>query len=369
MNKISIKWNFKLKNNIFEVVRSDCGRLLAIVHENLKTLSIFSVEAKEVIFTHVFGGSIIKEIYFFGDWIFVLYWGGKSGWMKFSLDGNTVEKIKSLSRMDRFVYRSKDYAAFSRDSDESCVLFNFVKGEFEDFDASKAMLGVVGGGGGHFYAWVERDGNYQIAIGTIEAKSGVPLRKSINVFSPHGQGSDGYSRVVDSTESNFLYALDNSLNKFGWYAWDGLEQSVFQAPMSISSYFRNIKNKIYKNNNKLYSYHTFSNYDKNEVIICNFDLNSGELIWQSKIHSPLNGCNFSITGGYLIHALGAQGCKGPLEDGKLYFQDESRQIDLATGEVGNFLDEPIGHWLCSSGNGMFFSLLSKGRSWLTYGEF
>lgn len=368
MKKIDAKWSFKFKKRIHKVFAAEFRDILAVLHEDLKTLSVFSTGSKEILFTHVFKSSVVTEVEFCGDWLLVEYRGGKSGWIKFALDGFEPEKIDALSDRHMISIRSKEALFFSRDSERNDLIFDSGSGALREIDQSDALLDVTGGTEKFFYGWMEVDGEEKVAIGTVDPVSMAPLKRSAKIFSPDGQRGAEFG-VLRATDGGFLFLLDSDGKKYGWYTWGGERVSLFQAPDSVTSKFSHIDTIVYTRREKNFCVLTYSFRKENKVIVCNFDLDSGELVWQQVVITPLNGTGFVVLDGYLIHALGAQGCTDPSGDGGIQFRDESRQVDLETGEVGNFLDEPIGHWLCTKGNGLFFSRLSSGRSDLTYGEF
>jgi hypothetical protein len=336
------------------------------MYGNLNTLELVSIDSKSSLFTHKIKGAVIRSALFCKGWIFVNYSGSSSGWIKIDLNGE-AEIIDELGSMDVVLYRTEDSLVFSKRRGKSYVLFDLHSGLSTLAEFPDTGLEVISATNKHFFGSKEIDGKSQTGIGSVNPVSGIPDEKTFRVFLPVGS-SGNMAGVLRFIKNNIIYRLDYDNKKYGLYSMEGEMISLFSAPDSALSGFSPASCLPYERDNGLFCVFTFVNREFKKVIVCNYNLVTGDLLWENIIYSPKNGSGFILVGDYLIHAFGAwQSHEGFEVDGKKYSHNESYQFDLPTGEIGEFLNKPIGHWLCACGDGIVFNDLEKGRLWISYG--
>ena len=301
-------------------------------------------------------------------WILIQYGGAEDGWCKLDLNSNNIEKLGGVGYTDRIVYETPRHAVFACGENNNYMAFCLNTGSMKVIDGEHVQTYVANGNGKHFYAWKEVGGDYKIVLGEIDADTLAPLADTTDVIAP-GIRNDMDSLVIGRSSQFLVYAPNTAEKNYICYNWSGEYVSEFRAPEIVTEDYSQMQTLLYEKGGEEFVIMTFSLRPKHEVVICQYCLSTGKLSWQLQMNSPRNGNAFVLSGDYLLHSLGAEGCKTPDSEGDDNYQHESRQIDLGTGEIGHFIDEPIAHWLCSSTSGVYYSLLNKGRSYISYGEY
>lgn len=365
---MEIKWSIQLKKNIDEVFFLENHNLLAVVHQDLKTLSLFSITSQEVLWTHIFSNSVIKNVSCQGKWLLIKYGGGKSGWKRIQVDSGDATDLKALEYLNSIVYVTSKYVVFKQDGGKSYAIFEISSGEITQVNDDTVMPYVISNCSSERYlAWQEVEGEYEMMLGDIAQDTAIPLKEGAKVFDHEGEG--GELRKFASNSTHFAFVLNSKDKKYGWYTWQGANVSIFRAPESVTDEYSFTNNILLEKNKINYLIMMFSFRKNHKVILCNYNLTNGNLLWQIEVNSARNGTGFVIAGDYLIHAIGNQGYKLDCMKGDGHHKDESLQIDLMSGEVKAMIEEPIGHWLCGTKHGLYFCPLSQKRSCLAYAEF
>ena len=168
-----------------------------------------------------------------------------------------------------------------------------------------------------------------------------------------------------SDEEHFILQLREMHCLFRYYASDGHMINEFSVPTAdfvLKCFF--VPSELGGGFILIYPLKNCSG-KLGEAEIARYDAEANLVLWRVRIGWD-HGLFWHV-GEHVVYAIGSRGISVPDLPGEGHDSMGSRQIDIATGEIGPFIHEPLLFYNCPTDRGFLFT--SERRGWLSYGEF
>jgi hypothetical protein len=352
--KFDTKWSVKICSDILEVDFSKEYQVAAVTHGNLKKLSLFCLKTKKVRWVVPVG---VISVRFVTKWIYVKVIS-TSSWIAIDVLTGEVKKVP-IRQNCRLMSDGELGAIFVLQGDDMKLIaeyrsFNPETGVVDSLDTTGAIA-----------AYVSRKVG-QMAVGDCGERGLVMGRlRPDGLIQEVGAIRLGRAAACWGDDEGLILQLREVHCVFRYFASDGHMINEFSVPTAdyvLKCFF--VPSELGGGFILIYPLKNCSG-KLGEAEIARYDAEANLVLWRVRIGWD-HGLFWHV-GGHIVYAIGSRGISVPDLPGEGHDSMGSRQIDIATGEIGPFIHEPLLFYNCPTDRGFLFT--SERRGWLSYGEF
>lgn len=361
MTNFEVLWDVKTKA-IFDVTYAKEYDVALVRHNDLRRITAICLKSRKELWTHQLGRyCVIKNFHVWGKWLLVRYGGKENQRLCFDIETGEFHQMEEELSTARVIYSLDNYLVFSLDREKGYMTFCSESGRVSELAGDDVVNGTLpcafGGDGKRYYGWEEEEGETSWVMGNVDQSTGFPTVDGVRALPPGGE-EGSFSIPVFFRDDYYLGLIHGKSGRYGWFDIEGKLKTEFVMPEEVWLEWPvcDIFFHTGKNGESIVFCHKLN--PKKFAVACSYSLVTGELMWKHNFVYVAG--QFTILGDYLIYTIGERAPES---------EYESRQIDLDTGEIQPFLNEPIEAWVCKVENGLLFNRVDKGRGCLAYGEF